>query len=105
MTRSYTFRVFKNVVERHEPDCSVHTTAGVCDGKTCVPTTTHVELGTYENLPTPPWVPPVGSYFRFRDHHPPNKDIDHNEKKGRVATVVTCFYGTSTTIEVYIQPD
>lgn len=88
--RSYTFRVFMNVISQ-----DVH--AAPLDR------VSHVELGTYDNLEHPPWVPPVGSYFRFRDAQPPGKDIDHNEKKGYVASVVTCFYGTSTVIEIYLQ--
>jgi hypothetical protein len=102
--RSYTLRVFRNVEERHESDCSVHTTAAFCDGKTCVRETTHVELGTYENLTVPPWIPPKGSFFRFRDHQPPGKPVDHNEVAGYVEEVVTCFYSTRTVIEVYVKP-
>lgn len=89
---SYTFRVFLNVVSQ-----DVH--AAPLDR------VSHLELGTYDNLEHAPWVPPVGSYFRFRDSYPPNKEHDHAEKKGRVKEVVTCFYGTRTVIEVYIEPD
>jgi hypothetical protein len=89
LTRSYTFRVFLNISQQEQG-------ASPLD---------HIELGTYENLTTAPWVPPVGSYFRFRDPEPPNKKVNHGERKGRVKEVVTCFYGANTTIEVYIDPD
>lgn len=82
--RSYTFRVFLNETAHGE--------------------THHRELGAYENLESPPWIPPVGSFFRFRDPYPPNKAYDHVEKKGRVKDIVTCFYGTRTVIEVYLDP-
>jgi len=81
---TYTFRVFKNVQQDGNLD--------------------HVELGTYDGLPTPPWVPREGEFFRFRDPHPPGRSHDHRETAGYVTNVVTCFYGTNTTIEVYIEP-
>lgn len=84
MTRTYSFRVFKNVPS---PD-------GL----------QHVELGSYDNLLQPPWVPREGEFFRFRDPQPPGKPTDHRETAGTVRNVVTCFYGTNTTIEVYIEP-
>lgn len=64
----------------------------------------HVEIGKYECGPVPPWVPPQGSFFRFRDPYPPGRPHDHREVAGTVSDVVTVFYGTSVTIEVYITP-
>lgn len=99
--RSYTFRVFMNTYEKHEAGCGIYTTAGHCDGKSCNQTG-HQELGAYV-MDAPPWVPPVGSYFRFLDSHPPNKPFDAGEKKGYVEAIVTCFYGANTVIEVYLR--
>lgn len=103
MTRTHTFRVFMNLHEWHAPTCAIHTSVARCDSDACTRAGAHVELGTYENLPTAPWVPPVGSYFRFRDPHPPGKETNHGERKGRVKEVVTLFYGTNTTVEVYLD--
>lgn len=58
----------------------------------------HFHVATYENLPIPPWVPPIGSYFRHRDPSTAAATC-----AGRVAEVVTVFYGTRTTIEIYLK--
>lgn len=63
----------------------------------------HYELGKYESE-TLPWVPPKGSFFRFRDSNPPGKSVNHKEVAGYVEDIVTCFYGTNTVIEVYVRP-
>ena len=58
----------------------------------------HTHVATYEDLATMPWVPPIGSYFRFRD-----ASVEEREIAGRVAEVVTLFYGSRTTIEIYLR--
>jgi len=63
----------------------------------------HREVASYEGITAPPWVPPQGSYFRFRDPNPPGRPADHREVAGYVDQVVTVFYGTSTTIEIYLK--
>ena len=83
--RSYTFRIFRYVTPE-TPDAL-----------------NHREVATYEGLEVPPWVPPTGSYFRFRDSSPPGKPTDHREVAGRVDEVVTMFYGTCTVIEIYLK--
>jgi hypothetical protein len=83
--RVYTFRIFRFVKPENEGDLD------------------HREIATYDGLETPPWVPPQGSYFRFRDPSPPGRPTDHNEVAGYVDQVVTCFYGTRTTIEIYLK--
>ena len=81
----YTFRIFRFV----EPQ----------DGDAL----NHREIATYEGLVTPPWVPPLGSFFRFRDPYPPGRPVDHQEVAGYVDQIVTVFYGTRMTIEVYLK--
>ncbi len=85
MTHSYMFRIFRHVDPQTSDDLD------------------HLEVATYANLAAPPWVPPTGSYFRFRDPYPPNRPTDHREIAGHVGQVVTLFYGTSTTIEIYLK--
>ena len=63
----------------------------------------HREVATYDGLTEPPWVPPQGSFFRFRDHHPPGRQINHGEVTGYVDQIVTVFYGTRTVIEIYLK--
>jgi len=83
--RRYTFRIFRFV----QPQDSA-----ALDPR---------EVATYEDLDSPPWVPPQGSYFRFCDSRPPGRPTDHNEVAGYVDQVVTVFYGTRTTIEIYLK--
>ena len=83
--RQYTFRIFRFV----QPQDS-----SALD---------HREVATYDNLDVPPWVPPQGSFFRFRDPNPPGRPADHQEVVGYVDQVVTMFYGTRTTIEIYLK--
>lgn len=86
MTRSYVFKVYYQWPKKGPDDIG------------------HAELGEY-NLEAAPWVPPVGSYFRFRDPCPPSREpdqYDHREFAGKVGEVVTVFYGTRTVIEVYL---
>lgn len=64
----------------------------------------HVELGSYDVGGLAPWVPRKGEFFRFRDFHPPNKEVNHTEVAGYVKDVVTVLYGNTTVIEVYITP-
>ena len=74
-------------------------------------TTQHRQLGCYDHLSNPPWVPRKGEFFRFRDPHPPSgypndkafQGAEFTEFAGEVSEVVTLFYGTRTTIEVYIK--
>ncbi len=63
-------------------------------------------LGEYDCGENAPWVPPVGSFYRFRDHHPPNRPVDHTEVVGYVKDVVTVMYGGSVgvSVEIYIKP-
>jgi len=75
----------------------------------------HYEIATYDGLDAPPWVPPHGSFFRFRDPQPPfhwtrdpssaGSPPDHPEVTGYVDQVVTVFYGTRTTIEIYLKAE
>lgn len=83
--RHYTFRIYKFVQPKSEGDLDHH------------------EVATYEGLDAPPWVPPQGSFFRFRDPNPPGRITDHREVTGYVDQVVTVFYGTRTTIEIYLK--
>jgi hypothetical protein len=63
------------------------------------------ELGSYEYTNVVPWVPPQGSFFRFRDFRPPGKEIDHTETAGWIEDVTTCFYSANRiTVEVVIRP-
>jgi hypothetical protein len=80
----YTFRIFRFVTPEDKDDLG------------------HREIATYESV-TPPWVPPQGSFFRFRDPSPPGQPADHREIVGYVDQIVTMFYGTRTTIEIYLK--
>ena len=82
--RHYNFRIFKFVKPENEGDLD------------------HREIAAYD-LDAPPWVPPQGSFFRFRDPNPPGRPTDHREVTGHVDQVVTVFYGTRTTIEIYLK--
>lgn len=85
--REYVFRIYKNVYSSMIPGTPP----------------THVMVAAYPHLPAVPWVPPVGSYFRFRDPSPPEGEKSHREVAGRVSNVVTVLYGISTTIEIYLD--
>lgn len=82
--RKYTFRIFK---------CVQPANSDALD---------HQEVAAYE-VDEPPWVPPQGSFFRFRDHHPPGRQINHGEVTGYVDQIVTVFYSTRTMIEIYLK--
>ena len=82
--RHYTLRIFRFVTPKDEGDLD------------------HQEVAAYE-VEAPPWVPPQGSFFRFRDSSPPNRPTDHREITGYVDQIVTVFYGTRTTIEIYLK--
>ena len=83
--RQYTFRLFLFVKPENEGDLN------------------HREIATYDGLDAPPWVPPQGSFFRFRDPSPPGRSTDHQEITGYVDQIVTVFYGTHTMIEIYLK--
>ena len=83
--RVYTFRIFRFVQPENEGHLN------------------HREVAMYDGLETPPWVPPQGSFFRFRDPSPPGRPTDHQEVTGYVDQIVTVFYGTRTTIEIYLK--
>lgn len=82
--RTYTLTIFKFVPLKNEGGLN------------------HREIASYGGLTAPPWVPPQGSFFRFRDPDPPGP-TDHREVTGYVDQIVTCFYGASMTIEIYLK--
>jgi hypothetical protein len=75
-------------------------------------------IASYD-LEDPPWVPPQGSLFRFRDPFPPGShgsqpdrvtpaerrrgEATVTEVTGYVDQIVTVFHGTRTTIEIYLS--
>lgn len=91
--RSYTFTIFKTTPPMGEAVPLTENGVGI----------EHREIASYEGLTSPPWVPPEGSFFRFRDPTPPGRPADHREVTGYVDQIVTCFYGTGTTIEIYLR--
>jgi hypothetical protein len=104
--RTYTLAIFKTT--HAVPLSGTLTTSKPLSPAETVPLTgmtyvEHSEIATYDGLTSPPWVPPQGSFFRFRDPSPPGRPTDHNEVTGYVDQVVTCFYGTRTTIEIYLK--
>ena len=84
--RQYTFRIFRFVQPQDGYDKH-----------------SHELVATYEGLDAPPRVPPQGSFFRFCDPRPPGRPADHQEVVGYVDQIVTVFYGTNTTIEIYLK--
>lgn len=58
----------------------------------------HREIATYDRDELP-WVPSIGSLFRLCDPGPAWEEV-----VGHVADIVTAFYGTRTTIEIYLNP-
>lgn len=102
MPHHYLLRIFRVV----QPD-----DVGSSGARSGTINRNHEEIATYD-LETSPWVPPQGSLFRFRDPvgvervtpaERARREVNHLEVVGYVDQIVTVFYGTRTTIEIYLS--